>query len=305
MARLSILIVVLLGSCAPFPEIFRRNAFQIPERPREVEGRLTDPVRPDAQLAALWVGHATVLVQMGDRQILTDPVFVHRVGQLSPRIVEPGLLLEHVPAIDACLISHMHFDHLSLSSLDLLEARIGHLFVPGGARVYVPRRTHAVDSLESWESFTVGDDLRVTAVPVDHEGYRYGLDAAWMDRSFTGYVVEHAGMTVYFGGDTAYDQELFEATRRRVGPLDLALLPIGPIRPRDFMERTHVDADEAVRAFLDLDAKHMIPIHYGTFLHGLDTAEGPLLALREAMARHGVPEERVRVLAIGEQVVLR
>ncbi|MEM1416046.1 MAG: MBL fold metallo-hydrolase [Myxococcota bacterium] len=295
----------VLGSCAPFPQIFLRNAFQIPERAQVVGGRITEPVRPGAELAVLWVGHATVLLQMGERQILTDPVFVHRVGQLSPRLVEPGLDPADLPPVDACLISHMHFDHLSLGSLDLIEERVGHLFLPRGGLPYVPRRSHPVDTLGPWEGMTVAGDVRVTAVPVDHEGYRYGLDASWMEGGFTGYVVEHAGLTVYFGGDTAYDQALFQATRERFGSIDLALLPIGPIAPRDFMEKTHVDADEAVRAFLDLGAETMIPIHYGTFMHGLDTPEGPLLALREAVARHGVEASRVRALAIGEQVVLR
>src|SRR5690606_26103988 len=88
--------------------------------------------------------------------------------------------------------------------------------------------------------------------------------------SFTGYVIEHDGLKVYFGGDTAYDQRLFVETAARYPDIDVALLPIAPIEPRDFMRRTHLDPDEAVRAFIDLGAKRMVPIHYGTFINSTD-----------------------------------
>jgi N-acyl-phosphatidylethanolamine-hydrolysing phospholipase D len=268
-----------------------------------VPRRVADPVRHDARLAVLWVGHATTLIQIEDKLVLTDPVFTSTVGQLSKRLVEPGLLPEAVPPVDVALISHVHFDHLSVGSLELLESRIGRLVVPEPALVYVPDLAFPVSTLRPWASVDI-DGVRVTATPVDHVGFRYGLDDAWMGRAFTGYVIEHRGVKVYFGGDTAYDAALFRETRRRFPDLDLALIPIAPIHPREHMKRTHLDPEEAVQAFLDLGAKRMIAIHHATFVNSLDAPGEPVARLRDAMNRRGLTDREVIVLAIGEQRVL-
>jgi N-acyl-phosphatidylethanolamine-hydrolysing phospholipase D len=272
------------------------------ESPRQVPDKVTRPVRSDARLAALWVGHATVLLQMDDKLLMTDPVFTRTVGQLSARLVEPGIELASVPRLDAVLISHMHFDHLSLGSLEELEPKIDRLFVPQGGLVYVPNFAFDARELGAWQSFE-WDGVRLTAVPVSHVGFRYGPDAPWMTASFTGYIVEYRGLTVYFGGDTAYDRALFEETRRRFPHIDLALLPIAPIHPRDYMRRTHVDAEEALDAFRDLGAKRLIPIHYDTFINSLDAAGEPKARLLAGMKRRGLGDE-VCILTIGEQRVL-
>lgn len=268
-----------------------------------VPGRVTDPRRPEARLAVLWVGHATALVQLDDRFVLTDPVFTTAVGQLSQRLVEPGIAAEDVPQCAASVISHMHFDHLSQGSLGLLGARLGTVFVPRGAMVYVPPGPFDARELGRWESHTV-NGLRVTAVPVDHVGWRYGADAAWMTETFTGYVIEARGLTVYFGGDTAYAPALFRETARRFPHIDLALLPIGPIHPREVMARRHLDPDEALRAFELLGARWMVPIHFDTFINSQDAPGEARRVLLESMARRGLGDDRVAVLPIGGQRVL-
>jgi L-ascorbate metabolism protein UlaG (beta-lactamase superfamily) len=267
-----------------------------------VPNRVTEPRRPEARLAALWVGHATVLVQLEDRFLLTDPVFTTAVGQFSQRLVEPGIAVQDVPRVDAVVISHMHFDHLSQGSLGLLEDRLRVVYVPRGAMVYVPPGPFDARELGRWASHTV-DGLRVTAVPVEHVGWRYGADAAWMTESFTGYVVEHRGVTVYFGGDTAYAPELFQETARRFPHIDLALLPIGPIHPRAVMARRHLDPEEALRAFELLGARWMVPIHFDTFVNSQDAPGEARRVLLEAMARRGVGDDRVAVLPLGGQRV--
>jgi len=232
--------------------------------------RIAQPRRDDARVAVLWVGHATVLLQMDDQMILTDPLLVDTVGQLTRRLQEPGIDPANLPQLDAVVVSHMHFDHLSYGSLDRIEPKVRRLFVPRGGMVYVPNYAFDVRELGTWESFQNEAGLRVTAVPVKHVGFRYGLDAAWMKSTFTGYVFEYHGLTVYFGGDTAYDGERFRATRARFPAIDLAILPIGPIHPRGTMEATHVDPAESVQAFLDLGARVMVPIHYATLVNSFD-----------------------------------
>jgi len=268
---------------------------------RKVESKIVDPVRPGAELAVLWVGHATVLVQIADKFVLTDPVFTDTVGQVSKRLVEPGLDAENLPPLDLVLVSHMHFDHLSLGSLERIEPKVRDLVVPARGLVYVPGFSFRTWELETWESWE-RDGLRVTAVPVRHNGFRYGLDGDWMTTSYTAYVIEYAGHTVYFGGDTAMTRG-FRATAQRFPGIELAILPIAPIHPREFMCRSHLDPAEAVEAFVELRARTLVPMHYDTFVNSFDELGEAPRALAKAASARGLTD-RVMTLRVGEQRVL-
>jgi L-ascorbate metabolism protein UlaG (beta-lactamase superfamily) len=263
--------------------------------------RITQPARTDARLAVLWIGHATVLIQIDDKLILTDPFLVPTVGQFSRRVVDPGIDPANIPQLDAVVISHMHFDHMSLGSLELIEKKTPRLFVPQGGLVYVPNFAFDARELGTWKTFEQ-DGLRITAVPVNHVGWRYGIDSAWMT-SFTGYLFEYHGIRVYFGGDTAYDNRAFKEAGARFPNIDLALLPIAPIHPRTFMKRVHMDPPEALDAFRELGAKTMIPIHFDTLVNGFDDPGEARNALLAEAKKRGVGE-KVQLLAIGEQRVV-
>ncbi len=270
---------------------------------RKVAHKLTDPRRNDARLSVLWVGHATVLVQLDDIFVLTDPVFAHTLAQLSPRLIEPGLDPQNMPPLAAVLISHMHFDHLSFSSLDSVEARTPVVLVPPGVRENMPKYSFAIRELSRWESYE-SKGLEVTAVPVQHVGGRYGVDEAFEPRAFTGYVIEYHGLSVYFGGDTAFVPEAFRATRQRFRDLSLALLPICPDAPRDYMQHTHEGPSQALDAFALLGAQRMVPIHFDTFINSDDAFGACPAELRRRMTERGLSEQRVAILAVGEQRVL-
>ncbi len=263
--------------------------------------RLGRPARADAHLAVSWIGHATMLVQIDDRFVLTDPVLVDTIGGgVSHRRVGVPIAPRDLPPIDAVLISHMHFDHLSLDSLEKIEPLVRRAYLPEGGLVYLTNfRFDAVD-LARWETF---DDrgMRITAVPVKHLGGRYTMDT-WM-HAFTGYVVRYHGVTVYFSGDTAYAREDFREAARRFGPIDLALLPIAPIHPRSVMESVHMDPAEALDALEDLGARRMIPMHFDTFVDSFDAPhEARDTFVRLVRARH--LESRVTLLEVGEQTIL-
>ena len=125
-----------------------------------------------------------------------------------------------------------------------------------------------------------------------------------MTTSFTGYVIEYHGLSVYFGGDTAYQRDHFESTRQRFPSLDLALIPIAPMEPRAFMKDKHVDPIEAVQAFFDLGALRMMPIHFDTFVQSTDPKGAAPRVLRRVMAERGLSEDRAAILEVGEQRVL-
>jgi N-acyl-phosphatidylethanolamine-hydrolysing phospholipase D len=279
-----------------------RNVATLFSDMKPVENKITHPVRPDARLAVLWVGHATCLIQMDDKFILTDPNLTNAVGQISKRLVEPGIDPRNLPMLDAILISHLHYDHLSFGSLELIENKSRILFAPKGGLDYIPKYAFPCVELVRWESWEQ-DGLRITAVPVKHVGWRYGIDSEWMTTSFTGYILQYHGMTVYFGGDQAYDSTFYKETGRRFPNIDLALLPIAPINPRGFMQRTHTDPKEALHVMADLKAKQMMPIHFDTFINSSDTLGEAPAALREAMQANGLTERDVSILRIGEQKV--
>jgi L-ascorbate metabolism protein UlaG (beta-lactamase superfamily) len=303
---LELALVLLAVACASGCFVVRagmRGMDALVSTPREVK-KTKEPVTKDARLAIVWVGHATALVQIDDKVILTDPVFTNTVGQLSKRLVEPGLDPNDLPPVDVVLVSHMHYDHLSLGSLEMIEKQVRTLLLPSGGAAYITDGfSFPVYELRAWQVWEK-DGLRVTAVPVDHVGWRYGLDSAWMTTSFTGYVVEYHGLKVYFSGDTAYDQRVFVEVAQRFPKIHLALLPIGPIEPRSFMRQYHLDPREAVQAFVDLDAARMVPIHYGTFVNSTDEPGDALAELAEAQKQiHLGPTRLVFPLAIGERRV--
>jgi N-acyl-phosphatidylethanolamine-hydrolysing phospholipase D len=290
-----------LPGCGFAWRVLKRNSSAPAER--AVTHKILDPRRPEARLAALWVGHATVLLQLDDLFVLTDPVFTHTLAQVSPRLVEPGFDPARLPPLAAVVVSHMHFDHLSFASLDMLEQRTLVVLVPPGVRANMPRYSFQIRELERWASYE-HDGLRISAVPVQHVGGRYGIDAAFETRAFTGYVFEYHGLSVYFGGDTAYAPNAFEATRQRFPDLALALLPICPNSPREYMQHTHEGPSQALDAFAMLGARQMIPIHFDTYINSDDALGACPAELRSQMQLRGLNEAQVSILAIGEERVL-
>ena len=293
----------LLAGCTTFGEIAWRNARVVFREPDAVPDRIVRPARADARLAALWVGHSTVLLQMDDRFVLTDPVFTRYVGGVSPRLVEPGIAAADLPRLDAVLVSHRHFDHLSTGSLASIADRVGALLVPPGAAADIPREVGNVRELATWEGWEQ-DGLRVTAVPAHHSGGRFGADAGSHPRAFAGFVVQYHGMTVYFAGDTADDPPMFREIARRFGAIDLALMPIGPIEPVADMRPEHLDPAEALAESAVLRAREMLPIHFATFIDSCDDAGSVEAAFDRALADMPPAGVHARRWRIGEQRVL-
>lgn len=290
----------LLGGCS-VGKIVWRNSISFFSTPREVVQN-RHPVASDARLAVVWVGHATALVQIEDKVILTDPIFTSTVGQVTRRRIEPGIAPNDLPPVDAVVISHMHQDHLSLGSLEMIEDKVRAIFLPRGGTAYLSDSfkfpAWEVRTWQVWEK----NGLRITAVPVDHQGFRYGIDDAWMTDSFTGWVIEYKGIKVYYSGDTAYDQRMFVETGQRYPNIDLALLPIGPIEPAEIMRRTHLDPAQALQAFFDLGANRMVPVHYDTFFD-TDAPGESVRRLNEEAKKWNIGKRIIAPVAVGERRV--
>ena len=265
--------------------------------------------------ALTWVGHATMLAQLGGLNLLTDPVFSERVSPLSfigpKRQVPPGLTLAQLPHIDVVLISHNHYDHLDDASVRALAAQPGGspLFVvPLGLKAWMAERgiDHVVE-LDWWQSHPVASKMGtvdVVLTPVQHWSGR-GLT----DRLATlwgGYAVFAPDQHLFFSGDTGYSKDFndirehFAPRQREGGGFDIALIAIGAYEPRWFMSSQHVNPAEAVQIHVDLGAKRSVGVHWGTFELTDESLDTPPRALAEARAAKGLADEQFFVIAVGE-----
>ncbi|NOX67329.1 MAG: MBL fold metallo-hydrolase [Chlorobi bacterium] len=305
---LLILLMLMFNSCTAILSTSNSVGSSISalfSSPKKIENKITDPVRNDARLAVLWVGHATFLIQIDNKFILTDPVFTETTAFISKRLTEPGLDPENLPEIDVVLISHLHADHLSIGSLDMIESKVKELLVPQEGLVYIPNFDFESDELKTWHTWEK-DGLKITAVPVLHNGMRYGIDAEWLDKSFTGYIIQYDGITVYFSGDTGYEQgtTIFKETGKRFPNIDLALLPISPIHPREYSKGRHTGPVDAIKIMDELNAKKMIPMHFDTFPESYDSLGEAESRMREAMKENNLTKDKIIILKIGEQKVI-
>jgi N-acyl-phosphatidylethanolamine-hydrolysing phospholipase D len=265
--------------------------------------------------AITWIGHATMLAQLGGLNLITDPVFSERVSPLSfigpKRQVPPGLSLAQLPRIDVVLISHNHYDHLDDASVRALAAQQGGppLFVvPLGIKAWMAERgIDNVVELDWWQSHPVASPMGsvdVVLTPVQHWSGR-GLN----DRLATlwgGYAVFAPDLHLYFSGDTGYSKDFsdirahFAPRQRDAGGFDIALIAVGAYEPRWFMSSQHVNPTEAVQIHLDLGAKQSVGVHWGTFQLTDEALDEPPQQLALARAAKGLADEQFFVMAIGE-----
>jgi L-ascorbate metabolism protein UlaG (beta-lactamase superfamily) len=260
---------------------------------------------PEGALRVTWVNHATTLIQLDGVNILTDPIWSDRaspVGFAGPkRVRPPGIRFEDLPPIDVALVSHNHYDHCDIDTLKRLkDASAPKLFSGlGNAQLFAREGVGASRDLDWWESVQLPNGVKLTAVPVQHFSGRGLCDR--MKNLWAGFVLEGRGGRVFFAGDTGYGPH-FAQIRERIGPPDLAILPIGAFRPEWFMGPVHVTPDEAVQAHKDLGAKVSVPMHYGTFLLADDGQDEPLERLCAAITREGLRDDEFRVLDFGEGI---
>lgn len=255
-----------------------------------------------------WIGHATLLVQAGGVNLLTDPHLSERASPVSfagpKRVVPPALTFDELPRIDLVLLSHNHYDHLdeaTVKRLASLSPKTPLFLVPLGLKDWFHRRgIRNVREFDWWEAESILG-LRLHFVPVQHWSARSPFDRN--ETLWGAWVVERPGFRFLFIGDAGYSEDIRDIARR-FGSFDLAAIPIGAYEPRWFMKAAHLNPAEAVAVHRELNSSLSIAIQWGTFVLSDEPLDEPPVRLAEALAKAGVDSRRFRILRHGETIRL-
>jgi len=258
-----------------------------------------------SELRATFINHSTVLVQTQGLNILTDPIWSKRASPFTfvgpKRAHDPGISFDDLPKIDVVLISHNHYDHMDIPTLKRLWDRDKpHIILPLGNDVILKRAHADIQAIVTdWNDITrINDVVRVITLPVYHWSARTPFDrnrALWAS-----YMIEIKGSDpIYFAGDTGYrDGQIFKDIGKKYDSVRLAMIPIGAYEPRWFMAPSHVNVEEAVQIHHDINAKHSIGVHYGTFQLTDEAIDSPAQTLEKIRDKN--PDLDFQALLPGE-----
>ena len=290
--------------------------------PKPPKNRYRFPaVKPDlarlqanrSETTATWIGHATVLIQLAGVNILTDPHLTERASPVSfagpKRFVPPALTFDELPHIDMVVISHNHYDHLDLTTVQRLAQQRGgspRYFVPLGNKAWFAEQGISdVVEMDWWDRQSFRG-LEVTFTPVQHWSARGLTDR--FQTLWGGWHVRMAGGAIgtppfsfFFAGDTGYSKD-FADIAGRLGAVDFAMIPIGAYEPRWFMGPQHVDPAESVKIHHDLKARTSLGIHWGTFELTDEPLDEPPERLAVELVKANISPGRFRVLRHGETI---
>jgi L-ascorbate metabolism protein UlaG (beta-lactamase superfamily) len=282
------------------------------DRPPWPDQVTVTPSRPPARvegerMLVTWIGHATVLVQTAGLNILTDPVWSDTAGPLGfgpRRVTQPGVRFEDLPKIDLVLVSHNHYDHLDLPTLERLWKRDRPLIVTGLGNDAILRSRGIESVARDWGGRVRGHGAIDVIVTRNHH-----WDSRWLtDRNralWSSFVVKlPSGGNLFFAGDTGLGDGKWPAEAARYGPIRLALIPIGAFRfvPGQMGIGSHIGPIDAATVFQRLGAARAIGIHWGTFRLSYEAYDTPPKLLREVMRCRGYPAALFDTATVGRPI---
>jgi L-ascorbate metabolism protein UlaG (beta-lactamase superfamily) len=255
-------------------------------------------------LRVTYVGHATVLLQTQGVNILTDPIWSERASPLSfagpKRVAAPGIRFEELPPIDVVLVSHNHYDHLDLPTLERLFRAFDPLVLtPLGNDSIILGEIPGmrVKTLDWGESVELNPQMRFTLEPMQHWSARSLFDRR--EALWGAFVLEAPGGPVYVLADAGYAKNLSEQFVARYGSPRFSLLPVGAYEPRWFMQYAHMNPAEAVQTYLDLGQGHAMGTQHEVFAMADEAYAAPRQGLTEALQARGIGSERFLLPEVG------
>ena len=282
-----------------------KRLFTVPSWDRVKDQKFYSATQPSSkELQTAVIGHSTVLIQMDDVNILTDPHYSKRSSPFSwigpKRVTQPGIDFLSLPPIDIVVISHDHYDHLDLPTLKRLsENHSPNIYVGlGNKKMMKEYGIKNVIEMDWWDGITY-KGIKIQMVPVQHWSARSTDDRR---TTLWGGFVFHGSKKVFFVGDSGYGTgKVFKMIHERIGDMDLSLIPIGAYMPRKFMKNNHVWPEESVKIHQDVKSKQSVGIHFGTFSDLTDESiDDPPKRLKKALEAAGIPESSFIVPELGK-----
>lgn len=248
------------------------------------------------KISCTYIGHATTLIKVGPTTILTDPHFGKRT-LIFPRIAPMPFPPQNLPNLSCVLLSHTHFDHLNVASFKYISCSVPIIVPEGSERAIGQFMPNPIIEISHFAEHELADGTKITAVPLKHRSSR--LSHLRFSRS-NGYLIKRPDSegSVFFCADSGYGTHFAEIGR--LSNIELAILPVGSYVPKWLFKKCHMSPAEAVQAFEDLHAKHMVPIHFGTFRLSLESPDAPVAWLEKIMQNREDLSQKIHILKAGE-----
>jgi L-ascorbate metabolism protein UlaG (beta-lactamase superfamily) len=245
-------------------------------------------------MSVTWIGHATVLIQAGGINILTDPIWSERASPFSfvgpKRVRAPGIRFEDLPKIDLVVISHNHYDHMDLRTLRRLWERDRPTIVTSLGNDTLLANAGVAARAVDWGQPVSGTGWGVQVIRNHHWSSRWGTDrnrALW-----SAFRIATPAGAIFFAGDTGWGDGSWVREAASQGPYRLAIIPIGAYEPRDFMKTHHINPEEAVAMFEMVRPAMALGVHWGTFQLTFEPIDEPRQKLAALTRARGIPPGR-------------
>lgn len=255
-----------------------------------------------------FINHSSFLIQLDRLNLLIDPVWSERVSPIDGmgprRMRSPGIRFEDLPIIDAVLLTHNHYDHLDLPTMEMLNEKFHPKIITtlGGSKFLEKNKITGAKELDWWDETQLSEQLKLIAVPAQHFSGR-----GTFDRNTTlwcGFIIQRSKGNIYIAGDTGYNDSTFNEIGNRFGPISVSIIPVGAYRPQWFMSPIHVSPMEAVKIHLEVKSQKSIACHFGTFPLVDEGNEELITDFRSALKQSNVSEENFLLLKEGTGVLL-
>ncbi len=256
-----------------------------------------------------WIGHATFFIKVGETCILTDPFFSDTAGKLGfgpNRYIPLTINIEDLPQLDIILCSHNHYDHLDIESLKRIQKKFGakvQVFCPMGLAKYFRQCGFTEVQEMRWNEEASHKEITIHCLPAIHNSGRSLFDKN--KTLWCGFGIKSRSFDIYFSGDTAYHPTVFRKIKDDLGNCDLAIVGIGAYAPQSLLAQHHTNPEEAVQIALDINAKNIVGMHWGTLNLSDEPVDEPIKRFKQAAQTQGFTSNAVWVMKLGETRSLR
>ncbi|MFN9502401.1 MAG: MBL fold metallo-hydrolase [Chryseotalea sp.] len=265
--------------------------------------------RIDSGLHITFINHTTFLIQVDGINILTDPVWSERTSPFTwagpKRMRQPGVKMEDLPPIDFIVLSHNHYDHLDITTVqELVKKHQPKIITPLGVKAFLhEEEIKGVQDMDWWDEKKLTNNISIQAVPAQHFSGRGMFDR---DKTlWCGYIFKRKTGNLYFAGDTGYNETTFKEIGEKCAPIQVSILPIGAYKPTWFMQNIHTSPEDAVKIFVETKTEWAVASHFGTFPLADDGQTEPIEELKEALNKYKINPEKFLPLREGSKLELK